>query len=297
MRVRNSFTYYSVDIDYQKSIPIQEIAERLSISFRKGGHCFCPDPNCPDASSKHPSAHITNHNTIHCFVCGNTWNSFTLAGMRAFGYDGRECFADGKTITAIGKFISEDMGFGGARAIIHEKDAVSRVPPMPQVQVHGMGGDAVKLPLWRCIGLSSNPFLPVRIRGDNNAQTERMQLSESEAVLMVCMKCLEALKEANDYELIDDPDDLLLRDYSYLRISIEGYLRKLQPLILPDDRKTVRSELLYQYVFTEDDAYRMRLTRIFPEDMQLIIEKLEEAGYTNPDKALDEIEKDTDYEQ
>lgn len=287
---KNPFTYYSVDIDYQKSIPIKEVAERLGISFQKGGHCFCPDPNCPDASSKRPSAHITNHNTIHCFVCGNTWNNFTLAGMRAFGYDGRECFANGKAITTVGKYISEEMGFGGARVIIYDREAEPAIPLMPQVRTHDIDGNSFLLPLWRCIGLSDNPFSPVRIREDGKARPEQMQLSESEAVLIVTLKCLETLQIANDYELTDDPDDLLLRDYETLRIAIEGYLRKLQPLILPDDRKAVRSELLYQYVFTEDEAYRMRLSRIFPEDMQLIIGKLEEAGYEEP-------ERETDYEQ
>lgn len=278
MRKREDFPYYSVDIDYQNSIPIREVAERLGVSFGKGGHCFCPDPNCPDASSKRPSAHITKSNTIHCFVCGNTWSNFTLAGMRAFDYSGRECFADGKAISTVGRFISEDLGLGGARRIQKDKDEKDYLPPMPQVQVHYMDGKSATLPLWQCIGLSNNPFFPVNVKGDKNSTAQRMELSTSEAVFIVCMKCLETLKEASDYTLIDDPDELLLRDYESLRIAIESYIRKLYPHILPDDRKAVQSELLYQYVFTEDEAYQMRLIRLFPDDMELILTKLEEAA-------------------
>lgn len=286
--LREQIPLISVDIDYQKSIPIEDVASRLGMSFNRSKSCYCPDPNCPDNSSKNRGAHInTKNNTIHCFVCGGTWNAFTLAGLKQFGYDNNQCFTrDG--IVTIGKFIAEDLGFGGIKKLTPSKGD-DRYPKMPEVAFicNGMTGfkrdKPLKLPLWKAVGLSRNPFLSttVSVSKENGGIdiAENMSISAADAALMISMKCMEQLRAIHDFinqpfDVIGDISAPFLYDLQNECNVITDYTKKLYPLLDNEGKKTLTSELLYQFVMTDIDSYRKALVAAYPQSMQPITESL-----------------------
>ena len=309
--LREQTPLISVDIDYQKSIPITSVASRLGMNFNRAKFCYCPDPNCPDNTSKKRGAHVNEKdNTIHCFVCGGTWNPFTLTGLKQFGYDTGLCYTR-EGIVAIGKFIAEDLGFGEIKELSPKKEE-SLYPPMPDITFHTDEQTKMKgttVPLWRAIGLSRNPFsTTVAVQTTEKSgikQSADMALPVHEAALMVTMKCLETMQKISDYMMISEDetskDISFINDIEYERIVLESYIHKIYPLLDDDAKKTITCELLYQYVMTKDDIHRIHLVKTFPEEMSVITEnlkKLYENGLVKPDieEEKDSTKGDDDYD-
>lgn len=280
--LRHKLPLISVDIDYQKSIPIEEIASRLGMDFKRGKSCFCPDPNCPDNASKNRGAHVNaNKNTIHCFVCGNTWNPFTLVGLKQFGYEGNECFTH-EGIVTIGQFIADDLGFGGTKEL-KPQGTGQRYPKMPNVTFHKDRNrdKTTTIPLWRAVGLTRNPFASTVIPASEEKgikSAENVSIPVSDAALMLSMKGIETLKEIDDYmslPALEISDSMIfIGDIQKEQEVIEDYTNKLHPLLDTDAKKTLTSELLYQFVMSDNTKFRESLYRAFPDEVKEIIENL-----------------------
>ena len=281
IREKKPIPLISVDIDYQKSIPIEDIASRLDMNFNRGKSCFCPDPNCPDNISKNRGAHInTKNNTIHCFVCGGTWNPFTLFGLKQFGYDNRQCFTH-EGIVTIGQFIADDLGFGGTKEL-KPKENDCRYPKMPSVTFHkDINRDkTTTIPLWRAVGLARNPFASTVIPASEEKgirTAENVSIPASDAALILSMKCIETLKEIDDYISTLTSSTLsstFVIDITKEQEVIENYTNKLHPLLDEAAKKTLTSELLYQFVMSDRTALKAHLKSAFPDEINEIIGSL-----------------------
>lgn len=267
------------------------------MNFDSRGKCYCPNPSCPDASSKHKGAVVnTKNNTLHCFVCGDTWNSFTLAGLRQFGYDRSECFtAEG--IQEVGVLVGKELGYSSCLEEIKRGNEKDTLPDMPFVLFHDTAGDLVRFPLYQCFGLTSNPLESAYTQA-KDGRLVRMQVERSAAVLMLLCKGLDCLREAQEYMYEESPylrDLQLVRDYENLRIATENYLPKLYPHMSEADRPALTEHLLYQYVYVGDEAYRLRLAKMFPREIGEIVTNLqtlcEEEGLSLEGETHDENER------
>ena len=275
---RRQIPLISVDIDYQKSIPIEDVASRLGMDFNRAKFCYCPNPNCPDNASKKRGAHVnTKNNTIHCFVCGETWNPFTLTGLKQFGYTSRQCFTH-EGIVDIGQFIADDLGFGGTREL-KPKTEDERYPKMPNIFFHGENPRAV--PLWRAVGLAKNPFASTVIPASEEKgikTAENVSILPSEAALMLSMKCIETLKAIDDYLQLPpseiDTNTCFIKDIINERTVIDSYTQKLHALLDNDAKKALTAELLYQFVMSDSVQFKKTLTIAFPVEMSVIEQNL-----------------------
>lgn len=295
MRRTHNSPYYIVDITYQEQIPIQEIGSRLGLEFDKQRKCFCPDDGCSDSQSKHRSAHITpKKNMLHCFVCNSSWNPFTLVGKMVFGYSSRECYTkDG--IQAIGRYIGEDLGYGGLTLLQKEESNAPNIPVMPRVMLHEGFEEVRYVPLYQCFGLKQNPFLPV-MQPVQVGIKERMkyEVDLSTAACILFTKGLDTMQSA--YEFLSCPaeeqDTFLRKDYDELRQITENYLCKIMPLLDKEDHLTVKMSLCYRYIMAEDEILRARLHRLFSKEIDEVLEAM--AGIDIYDLS---IEEELDYDR
>jgi hypothetical protein len=275
MRTRkNNSDFVKVDMNYQQSLPIRDVAMRLGIHFDSHNKCFCPCPDCADHSSKTKGAGVDKkHNTIHCFVCNETWSPFTLVGMEIFGYHGRECFT-AEAIPEIGKYISEQLGFGGA-SIEQEMPQKQDIPRMPVVTYINVDETTKRTPLYKLVGLSCNPFVPGRVHADDTQVS--YEVSCKEAALIMSLKCLETLRTAYDFLAQDMEEKGVIgdRNYDTLRIELEKYLTNIYPFIDESDREYFMCNLAGQYLISDNEMFQMRLERMFPKEMDYLIDKMD----------------------
>ena len=98
--------YY--DYDYLNSIPVEDVLEQMGIDVIKG-KCYCINPNCSDNSSKKPGASINKkNNTLHCFVCGETYGSIgVIQSIMGFSKN-KEGYKDAA------QYLSENLGYSEA---------------------------------------------------------------------------------------------------------------------------------------------------------------------------------------
>lgn len=284
---RESKPFYKIDFDYLKEIPIEEVGRQLNIRFGNKGKCFCPDPNCPDAGSQNMGAGITPRgNTIHCFICNGTWSPYTLIGLTEFGLTPRESYQS-ENIARIAEYLYEN-NFPCVEKIeptngnLESETEERKIPPMPSLmlRLYRESGkiEHTKVPLYRCIGFSTNPFTKISVAYQSSEEAvkrrESYEIDSSTAALLFIKKALEVL-EIN-YELLGN--ELLVGKTVELiseNAVIKEYLPKLYPLINDLDKKELHSVLLYTEVMTEQESLRLDLCEMFPREMKLIHEKLE----------------------
>ena len=284
---RESKPFYKIDFDYLKEIPIEEVGRQLNIRFGSKGKCFCPDPNCPDAGSQNMGAGITpKGNTIHCFICNGTWSPYTLIGLVEFGLTPRESY-QAENIARIAEYLYENnfpcVEKIEPKAEKGESDIKERkIPPMPSLtlRLYRESGkiEHTKVPLYRCIGFSTNPFTKVSVAYQSSEEAvrrrESYEIDSSTASLLFIKKALEVL-EAN-YGLLENKL-LVGKTVEFLTENavIKEYLPKLYPLVNDLDKKELESVLLYAEVMTEQESLHSDLYEMFPREMNRIYEILE----------------------
>ena len=278
--------FYHVDFDTVLQMPIQDMASRLGISFNSKKFCFCPDPGCADHSSKKRSAAINpKNNTIHCFCCGQTWNPYTLAGLVQFGLSPKECYV-GSSIADIGRALYH-MGVDGITLETNEPEQQKQVPPrMPKVELYELNGTPYTVPLYRCLGLHSNPFSQAYIRTEDDKK-ESLQLDFSSAARILMEKGLSAMSliYADGSEL----DPLAAKERQNVIQRTEQYLIKIQPFLQEEDKESFLGSLTFHYLFTDSTIYQQRLQALFPKETELIQERI--AAYESRDWSIESIEE------
>lgn len=269
--------YYSVDIDHLKNIPIRQVAEQLNMKI-SGRRCFCPDPKCPDNTSKKPGAVISpDRNTIHCFVCGRTFSPWTLTAAAVFGMGKEESYtADG--IDTIGEYMGLTMGYGGIQA----KDKKEEIP-FPKMPYLRFTGEKAPVPLYRLLGFSTNPLQRASIRDGD--RTCGYSLPQEDAVRMFFEHCMETIENAYDCRngAYDLPDELVTEAYKrdtwneWNRAigQIQFYMKEIFRYLGPEDKERFSHDLLYRMVMTDHREYQKYILENYEEITVPFVQRLE----------------------
>lgn len=251
MRKKKSYT--KVDINYQKSISIKSVAESIGIDFKKGDRCFCPCPSCSDSTSQNRGAHINpNKNEIHCFVCGENYNPFTLVGQVIYGLSQDECFLNAENIQRIGTYIGNTLGFGGIEEVNDAMNTAQVVKQQLKAMPHTINPVTKKKEyVWEKLGFKKNPFAPYvveilvtcktnvyydeifgKVIRDEFPQYEKKRITPDEkaVTMLLCSKTIDAID--NCYDLIK-VYAIAKADFDAGRIMQERFEKKYG--ILPED--------------------------------------------------------------
>ena len=153
---------------------------------------------------------------------------------------------------------------------------------MPSVTFHkDINRDkTTTIPLWRAVGLARNPFASTVIPASEEKgirTAENVSIPASDAALMLSMKCIETLKEIDDYISTLTSSTLsstFVIDITKEQEVIENYTNKLHPLLDEAAKKTLTSELLYQFVMSDRTALKAHLKSAFPDEINEIIGSL-----------------------
>lgn len=105
--------YY--DYNYLNDIPVRDVLEQIGVDVNSRGKCFCVNPNCPDNGSKKRGASVNDKkNTIHCFVCGETYGNIgIIQASMGFSFD-KEGYRNAA------EYMAETLGY--SEAIHHTVD-------------------------------------------------------------------------------------------------------------------------------------------------------------------------------
>lgn len=282
-----------IDYEQVKTYPIEELANYFGIVTDRKGRTFCPCRECSDSHSKNKGAGINRkNNTIHCFVCNGTWDTWTLTGMLQFGLKPKECFEE-ENREKIAEFL-QGYGVPGIEDVTWTKAErnLSRLLIMPEVAFPGYGAytEGVKVRLNRLVGLKKNPFIGAQIKTTaGEKQTERYFLDKSTACITMFEKTLNTLnvlyeeKEALDYQLkhtakVKDTEEFCY-DFNVNLIKIKAlseYLKQMKALyetLEPEDTLYNASDCVreaYVHIDEQKAPIRELLNSLYPEALDYV---------------------------
>lgn len=267
-----------IDFDTVNKHAIADIAMSLGISFDKRGKTFCPCSTCSDNQSKNKGASLNRkNNTLHCFVCNETWDVWTLTGMMQFGFTKRECYTK-DNVEAIADYL-ESYGVTGIETIEKEENFLNRIFVMPTITFPGYYGieETKEIKLHNLIGIKRNPFIKVPIKTDTGT-IEDYRVDKTFACIIMFEKTLGSLidlqkeKESlDDYlksnEKIEDMEDFYFDfDTNLIKIkALNKYLQQMNKLFQAlEPGKCILEESDYvRKVFETEDISWME--EILPE--------------------------------
>lgn len=154
--------YY--DYDYLNSIPVEDVLEQMGVDVIKG-KCYCINPNCSDNSSKKPGASINKkNNTLHCFVCGETYGSIgVIQSIMGFSKN-KEGYKDAA------QYLSENLGYSEAIINTYNNYSNKDNPDKKEDETLSPIENAIKniqksfTPKYlKEIGIETNPFITTNV--------------------------------------------------------------------------------------------------------------------------------------
>ena len=215
-----------IDYNMLNEIPVEDILSQMGVELYTKGKstvCYCINPNCPDNQSKKAGAYINKkNNTLHCFVCGETYNSISIV-QNILGFDKNK-----EGCREAAEYIVDTLGYTEALSntsyFSQSSDSKEKEELSPiEIAIKNIQSSFSPKYLNE-IGIINNPFrtnyINITNPIHNKAKTEMYVLTLNTATSLIKDKIRETI---SDYKVLHNN---YIKDYKLLKSNPDAYFMK-----------------------------------------------------------------------